>query len=64
MMVCLGSSFVYLGYVFVVLLGLATVVAEVMPPATIAADSLEENFGQPLVLCDGRSKCLNVGFFR
>ena len=64
MMVCLGSSFVYLSYVFVVLLGLATVVAEVMPPVTIAADSLEENFGQPLVLCDCRSKCLNVGFFR
>jgi hypothetical protein len=64
MMVCLGSSFVYLGYVFVVLLGLATVVAEVMPPVTTAADSLKKNFGQELVLCDGRSKRLNVRFFR
>jgi hypothetical protein len=50
--------------VFVLLLSLAAVVAEVMAPVTTAADSLEENLGQELVFCDGIPKGFDVGFFR
>jgi len=64
MMVCLGSSFVYLGYVFVLSLSLCAVPAEVLTSIASAPQRFEYSLGQPLVLCDCRSKCLNVGFFR
>jgi hypothetical protein len=49
--------------VFVLLLGLAAVVTEVMPTVTTAADSLEENLGQELVFFDGIPQRCDVGFF-